>query len=131
MRYDFDIAADLNPGHIPEWARNPIRYNFEEINHIWYLSQWRGRWWLEADGWRNHVFCQPQAVAPALTTPPILLTAVAPAIQEAFADADAAIAAMLSRPLPGRKRLTYRHRRSSRPLPHMPHRFGQLTRLAT
>ena len=44
MRYHFDVAADRNPEYIPEWARNPIHYNFEAINRIWCLSQRQDRW---------------------------------------------------------------------------------------
>ena len=78
-RRDNDIAADCNPA-IPEWARNPIRYHYADVGRIWCLCQGQNRWWFESDGFQNYIDCIPPAASPALTTLPILLTAVAPAI---------------------------------------------------
>ena len=74
----------------PEWARYPTRYHWE-YGRVWYLSRAGDRWWYESEGWRNFHRCAPQTVSPVcVSAPPILTTAVVPAIIEAFADADTA-----------------------------------------
>ena len=78
-------AADL--GTVPQWAINPDRYS--HVGRIWCLNLRQTRWWWENDGWQHCPDYEETAAAPPQPLPPILLH-VAPAIDDAAADADAA-----------------------------------------
>ena len=90
MRQD-TLPLRLTP-LVPAWARNPYRYCYQELDRVWCRSREQTRWWFESDGYQNYAECEPPAADPLQLAQPILVAAVAPAIEEAVTAAESAAA---------------------------------------
>ena len=83
-------APVIDPETTPYWAINPLRYCHQ--GRIWCLSSFlQTRWWYETDGYLYFVECERPGTTPTQKFPP-MLKHVAPAIDDAVADANAAAA---------------------------------------